>query len=33
MEFAEADVSVRLEAGYFNYDNDHCDVTYTSIVE
>jgi hypothetical protein len=32
-EFTEADVSVRLEAGYFNYDNEHCSVTYMPITE
>ncbi|KAA6339868.1 hypothetical protein EZS27_012233 [termite gut metagenome] len=32
-DFAQADVSVRLEAGYFNYDSDHCNVTYVPITE
>jgi hypothetical protein len=32
-EFAQADVSVRLEAGYFNYDSDNCYVTYMPITE
>ncbi|KAA6336886.1 hypothetical protein EZS27_014997 [termite gut metagenome] len=33
VDFAQVDVSVRLEAGYFNYDNDNCSVTYVPITE